>query len=233
MLLAPDSSSDTTEGAPSSTQQDAWARPLEFDALNQHGWHWRPEETVDANYLDLAYLIARNSTCKDGHMGCVIVAGVERDGGDAVGETAREIVTCTINSSLFGAHRSDCHAEANAVASCAANGAALRGRSCYVTRAPCVACYKLLAAAGIRRVVAPQPMASADCNASAAALGIECRAVVDTNARSAWREALARSHQDMHRVRELRAERKRLRKENTYGRKTISSSTGASLPAEG
>ena len=162
-------------------------------------------------------------------MGCVIVRGVEPHGGDVLGETScGEIVTCTINSSLFGAHRSDCHAEANAVASCAALGAALRGQSCYVTRAPCVACYKLLATAGIRRIVAPQLMPSTDCIASAAALGIECRAVRDTDSRSAWREDLAKSHQDMDRVRELRAERKRLRKENTYGRKTIAS-TGPPL----
>ena len=48
----------------------------DFSALNLYGWHWQPESTVDENYMDLAYLVARNSSCKDGHMGCVIVRDI-------------------------------------------------------------------------------------------------------------------------------------------------------------
>ena len=113
-----------------SASEDAWAQPPDFNNLNKYGWNWDAAFTTDENYLDLAYLIARNSTAKDGHMGCVLVRGISAGGGsvrssDAVGE----LVLCTINSSLFGAHRSDCHAEANAVALCAQRGERMRGSS--------------------------------------------------------------------------------------------------------
>ena len=52
-------------------------RPPDFAALNRYGWAYDPGFTVDENYLDLACLVARNSTAKDGHMGCVIVEGCD------------------------------------------------------------------------------------------------------------------------------------------------------------
>ena len=101
----------------------SWARPPDFDKLNRYGWVWHAENTVDENYMDLAYLIARNSTCKDGHMGCVVVRGLEKgQGGDCAPEAVGTIRLCVINTPLFGAHRSDCHAEANAVSECARRG---------------------------------------------------------------------------------------------------------------
>ena len=197
-------------------------RAPDFDALNRYGWSWSAEATVDENYMDLAYLVARNSTCKDGHMGCALVEEVPTGGGEtAASEQVGCIALCTINTALFGAHRSDCHAEANAVAESAARGLPLRGLSCYVTRAPCTACYKLLASAGVRRIVAPQALDSPDCIASATVLDIECRVVQDSDARAACRRSLGTRHEDMERVRALREERKRLRKEGTFGKKAI------------
>ena len=225
-----DDASSATSPMPRDPAAEAWCRPPDFGALNRYGWAWCADETVDANYLDLAYLVARNSTCKDGHMGCALVGGLPPGGGGGGGggpggacsaAQQGELLLCTINTPLFGAHRSDCHAEANAVAECASRGVATRGLSCYVTRAPCLACYKLLASAGIRRIVAPQSLDSADCAASARALGIECTAVRDSDARAARREQLGHSHEDMARVRALREERKRLRKERTFGKKAI------------
>ena len=202
--------------------QQSWARPPDFESLLHYGWSWCAEATVDENFLDLAFLVARNSTCKDGHMGCVIVSGVPRASDQVHSDVQVGTVTlCTINSSLFGAYRSDCHAEANAVAECAARGLVLRGLSVYVTRSPCTACYKLLASAGVRRIIAPQPLASADCIASAAALEIECVAVRDTEARAARRESLGASHEDRGRIQALWEERKRLRAEKSFGKKAI------------
>ena len=204
----------------------AWARLPDFDALNRYGWQWSEDESADANYMDLAYLVARNATAKDGHMGCVLVSSV-RAGSSTSEAQQGDVVLTTINSSLFGAHRSDCHAEANAVAECARRGRSIQGLSCYVTRAPCTACYKLLASAGIGRIVAPQPLDSADCVASAAALGIENVAVRDSEQRAARRHGLGTSNEDMERVRALREERKRLRKEKSFGRKTLKGVGGA------
>ena len=216
-----------------SASEDAWAQPPDFNNLNQYGWNWDAAFTTDENYLDLAYLIARNSTAKDGHMGCVLVRGISAGGGsvrssDAVGE----LVLCTINSSLFGAHRSDCHAEANAVSACAACGVAVRGLSCYVTRSPCVACYKLLASSGISRIVSPQNLDSPDCCASAVAIGIEVVVLRDSDARSDRRLALGHSNEDMERVKALREERKRLRKEKGFGKKAIRGSANATAGGE-
>lgn len=200
----------------------SWAQPLDHSALSHYGWSWDTCATVDENYLDLAYLVARNSTAKDGHMGCALVRGLATgSGASVVGDSPGEVVLCTINSSLFGAHRSDCHAEANAIAECAARGVATRGLSCYVTRSPCVACYKLLASAHVRRIVSPQPLDSADTAASATAIGIECVVLRDSERRAARRLALGHSNEDMDRVRALREERKRLRKERGFGKKAI------------
>ena len=209
-----------------------WSRPPDFSALSTYGWSWVSESSVDANYMDLAYLIARNSTAKDGHMGCVLVSGVAPgDGGTTSpdGQVGRVEVK-TINSSLFGAHRSDCHAEANAISDCARAGIAVQGMSCYVTRAPCLACYKLLASARIGRIVAPQPLDSPDCVASASALAIECVALRDSDARAARRQGLGQSHEDMDRVRALREERKRLRKEKTFGKKALRATVAGGAP---
>ena len=209
-----------------------WAVRPQYAELNMYGWTWSASDTVDANYLDLAYLVARNSTAKDGHMGCVLVSGIERGSGETTAvEQVGSVLLCTINTPLFGAYRSDCHAEANAVSECAACGTPARGTSCYVTRAPCVSCYKLLAMAGVARIIAPQRFDSDDCVASAVALGIECVACRDSDERAARREGLGSSNEDMDRVRALREERKRLRKERSFGKKAIRCTAGtASAP---
>ena len=92
----------------------------DFARLPRIGWRWVHWKTADENYLDLAYLLARNSEAKDGHMGCCVV----RDGA---------VVATTINCGLFGDARSDVHAEAAAVSDCARRGVPLGGASIYVT----------------------------------------------------------------------------------------------------
>ena len=72
-----------------------WERPPDLSALNLYGWSWSSERSVDANLLDLAYLVARNSTCKDGHMGCVLARGVPNGRG---GETAAALARDPVNS---------------------------------------------------------------------------------------------------------------------------------------
>jgi len=45
------------------------------------------------------------------------------------------------------------HAEANAIAQAARNGARLEGADIYVTASPCFSCFKLIANSGLRRIV--------------------------------------------------------------------------------
>ena len=45
------------------------------------------------------------------------------------------------------------HAEANAIVQAARNGVRLEGGHIYVTASPCFGCFKLVANAGLRRIV--------------------------------------------------------------------------------
>ena len=242
--------------------------------------------------MSLTYLVARNSVCKEGHMGAVFVRGVAAsgqqlsipstaggsssvdgsggsvDGGggadaataapfapapvtpstvgpatvaaDALTPTPPDgsrpayytvaplpgaheplsVVACAVNSPLFDSVSSDVHAEAGAVAECARSTAhTLEGTCCYVTRAPCVHCYKQLARAGVARICSPRGMDSHHCTRSAARLGIECVALPDSPELSSQRDAAARSHTDMAEVKAQREERKRARAEKKGRRK--------------
>ena len=45
------------------------------------------------------------------------------------------------------------HAESNAIVQAARNGVRLEGGDIYVTASPCFGCFKLIANAGLRRIV--------------------------------------------------------------------------------
>merc|ERR1711985_147451 len=101
-------------------------------------------------------------------VGCVIVRGVE-DGNEVrkQGKVLASGVNCCLTefkrmghgkTGKFGRLGPDCHAEANAVAESAMLGTPLLGASCYVTMPPCLTCYTLLAASGIREIIMPLPM---------------------------------------------------------------------------
>ena len=141
-------------------------RPLpDFATLPRVGWRWERWKTADENWLDLAYLVARASEAKDGHMGCCIVR-------DPHGREP-SLISTTINCGSYGRYRSDLHAEAAAVSDCARRGEKLEGCTLYVTRAPCPRCHCLIAAAGIRRVVAPTDLETEACVVSAEEFGID------------------------------------------------------------
>ena len=95
-------------------------RPLpDFSTLPRVGWRWERWKTADENWLDLAYLVARASEAKDGHMGCCIVR-------DPHGREP-SLISTTINCGIYGRYRSDLHAEAAAVSDCARRGEKLEG----------------------------------------------------------------------------------------------------------
>jgi dCMP deaminase len=151
---------------PPSSTPPQHIRPLpDFSTLPRVGWRWERWKTADENWLDLAYLVARASEAKDGHMGCCIVR-------DPHGREP-SLISTTINCGIYGRYRSDLHAEAAAVSDCARRGEKLEGCTLYVTRAPCPRCHCLIAAAGIRRVVAPTDLETDACVVSAEEFGIE------------------------------------------------------------
>ena len=129
----------------------------------------------DVYFMRIAREAATRATCERKRVGCVLV----RD---------KAILATGYNGSLRGlAHCDDAghlmvdghcvrtvHAEANAVAQAARNGARLDGATAYATAFPCFACFKLLAQAGVVRIVYGEPYrVTPEVGISAAALGIE------------------------------------------------------------
>jgi dCMP deaminase len=108
----------------------------------------------DDYFMAIAREVATRSTCDRKHVGAVVA----RD---------KMILATGYNGSLRGAEHCDdvghlmvdghcvrtVHAEANAIVQAARNGVRTDGAGIYVTASPCFGCFKLIANAGIRRIV--------------------------------------------------------------------------------
>ena len=108
----------------------------------------------DEYFMSIAAQVATRSTCDRKHVGAVIV----RD---------KMILATGYNGSMRGIEHCDdvghlmqeghcvrtVHAEANAIVQAARNGVRTEGASIYVTASPCFSCFKLIANAGIARIV--------------------------------------------------------------------------------
>ena len=108
----------------------------------------------DEYFMNIAREVATRSTCDRKHVGAVVV----RD---------RCILATGYNGSIRGLGHCDdeghmmedghcvrtIHAEANAVIQAARHGAGIEGAAIYVTASPCWPCFKMLANAGIARIV--------------------------------------------------------------------------------
>jgi len=104
--------------------------------------------------MSIARVVATRSTCDRKHVGAVIV----RD---------RIILATGYNGSIRGLPHCDdaghlmqdghcvrtVHAEANAIAQAARAGVRIESGSIYVTASPCFGCFKLVANAGLTRIV--------------------------------------------------------------------------------
>ena len=114
----------------------------------------RARASWDEYFMAIARVVATRSTCDRKHVGAVIV----RD---------KMILTTGYNGSIRGLGHCDdeghlmedghcvrtVHAEANAIVQAARNGVRLEGADIYVTASPCFGCYKLIANAGLGRIV--------------------------------------------------------------------------------
>lgn len=108
----------------------------------------------DSYFIEFARHAATRATCDRAHVGTILVMD-------------RQILATGYNGSIRGlAHCDDVghlmdgghcvrtvHAEANAIASAARRGVCVDGATAYVTHYPCLNCFKLLANAGIVRIV--------------------------------------------------------------------------------
>ena len=110
--------------------------------------------TWDLYFMRIATDVASRATCDRKHVGAVIV----RD---------KNILATGYNGSIGGLPHCDdeghmiedghcvrtIHAEANAIIQAAKNGARIADGSIYVTASPCWNCFKMIANAGLTRIV--------------------------------------------------------------------------------
>lgn len=108
----------------------------------------------DDYFMDIAKEVSTRATCDRKHVGCVIVKN-------------KYIIATGYNGSVSGLPHCDevghmmvsghcertSHAEANAIAQAAKHGVSTDGSTAYITASPCWSCFKLLASAGIKRIV--------------------------------------------------------------------------------
>ncbi len=108
----------------------------------------------DRYFLDIAKVVASRATCDRKHVGALLV----RD---------RIILSTGYNGSIRGmSHCSETghmlenghcvatiHAEANAVLQAARAGTSIEAADLYTTASPCWPCFKLIANAGLKRIV--------------------------------------------------------------------------------
>lgn len=114
----------------------------------------RKRASWDEYFMAIAREVATRSTCDRKHVGALIVR-------------EKIILTTGYNGSIRGLSHCDdeghlmedghcvrtVHAEANAIVQAARNGVRLEGGDIYVTASPCFGCFKLIANAGLRRIV--------------------------------------------------------------------------------
>ena len=114
----------------------------------------RTRASWDEYFMSIAREVATRSTCDRKHVGAVIV----RD---------RSILATGYNGSIRGLPHCDeeghlmedghcvrtVHAEANAIVQAARNGVRIDGAGIYVTASPCWGCFRLIANAGINRII--------------------------------------------------------------------------------
>ena len=107
----------------------------------------------DDYFISNALLISCRSPCERLHVGCVLVynnriisAGYN---GYLPGALHNSIV---INEDGNTHEQATVHAECNAIADCANRGVSTVGATAYITHYPCINCFKILIAAGIKEI---------------------------------------------------------------------------------
>jgi dCMP deaminase len=114
----------------------------------------RPRASWDEYFMQIARTVATRATCDRKHVGAVIV----RD---------RSILATGYNGSVRGLEHCDeaghmmedghcvrtIHAEANAIIQAARNGVRIDAATIYVTASPCWGCFRMIANAGLNRIV--------------------------------------------------------------------------------
>lgn len=103
----------------------------------------------DEYFKEIVQVTATRSPCERLQVGCLLVKD-------------NRIVSQGYNGFLPGCHhqsivrdgheQATVHAEQNAIADCAKRGVSCEGCTAYITHYPCIICYRILLAAGIKKI---------------------------------------------------------------------------------
>src|SRR3989344_5113155 len=108
----------------------------------------------DEYFLEIAKVVAKRSTCDRAHVGAVIAKNkvILSTGYNGA---PRGMPHCDdVGHEIINGHCiRTAHAEANAIAQAAKNGAQIENASIYLTVSPCYDCFKIMVNAGITEVV--------------------------------------------------------------------------------
>jgi dCMP deaminase len=123
--------------------------------------------TWDQYFMTITRQVAERSTCLRAKVGAVIVRdkNILATGynGAPAGLPHCTDVGCLVYRSTTpsGEVEENCfrciHAEINAIAQAAKNGASIRDAAVYVTHTPCIQCFKVLINTGIKRIFYDKP----------------------------------------------------------------------------
>lgn len=100
-------------------------------------------------FMSIALLTSTRSPCHRLHVGCVIVKN------NSILSTGYNgfIAGAEHNSIMCEGHEvATIHAEQNAIAQCAKNGVNICGATAYITHFPCINCFKVMIASGIKNI---------------------------------------------------------------------------------
>ena len=104
----------------------------------------------DTYFMSIAFLIASRSNCDRLHVGCVLVKDTR-------------IISVGYNGFLSkvphksyvrdGHEMATVHSEQNAISDCARRGVNCADATAYITHYPCINCFKILIASGIKNII--------------------------------------------------------------------------------
>jgi dCMP deaminase len=116
----------------------------------------RSRDTWEYYFMRIAHQVATRATCDRKNIGAVIV----RDKtilSTGYNGSIRGLSHCDDVGHLMDETESHCvrtvHAESNAIAQAAKNGVTVDDAEIYITASPCWTCFKLLANAGITKII--------------------------------------------------------------------------------
>ena len=103
----------------------------------------------DQYFFETCKLISCRSSCNRLHVGCVLVKDNRILATGYNGFLAGEKHTSIVKDNH---EQATIHAEQNAIADCAKRGVSVDGCTAYITHYPCINCFKLLVASGIKEI---------------------------------------------------------------------------------